>query len=132
MVVPITGIADTNGDGKISHQEFDINNDGFVDDLNPFWLNFTEVTANSSQTINDQFLSPEQFDAMALENVGTTTLDPSVYRNVHCTDLHRLSFNKNGSFSQFHDDVIEVLRYLRNSNTASVQIDSVYRFWDDG
>ena len=31
-----------------------------------------------SQTINDQFLSPEQLDAMALENVGTTTLDPSV------------------------------------------------------
>ena len=57
----ITGTAkplDTNGDGKISHQEFDINGDGFVDALNPFaWWHFGTggLIANSRQTINDQF-----------------------------------------------------------------------------
>ncbi len=79
----ITGTAqplDQDGDGLISHQEFDVDGDGMVDDLNPFaWWNFGTggLTAGSDQTIDDQFINPEYLALMALENVGTTKLDPS-------------------------------------------------------
>ena len=69
---------DTDGDGKISHQEFDVTGDGFTD-LNPyaFWTFGTGgLTANSPLTYDD--ISGFDTDLMALTNVGTTTLDPAV------------------------------------------------------
>ena len=85
----ITGTAkplDSDGDGRIAHQDFDINDDGFIDDLNPYgwWWFFSGNTegvsglpANNTFTLDDLsgFFNT---DIMALENVGSTTLDPSV------------------------------------------------------
>ncbi|MEE6247970.1 MAG: TonB-dependent receptor plug domain-containing protein, partial [Pseudomonadota bacterium] len=70
---------DTDGDGKISHQEFDVTGDGFTD-LNPyaFWTFGTGgLTANSPLTYDD-ISGFFDTDLMALTNVGTTTLDPAV------------------------------------------------------
>jgi iron complex outermembrane receptor protein len=69
---------DTNDDGKISHQEFDVTGDGFTD-LNPFafWTFGTGgLTANSPLTYAD-ISGFFDADLMALTNVGTAKLDPS-------------------------------------------------------
>ena len=70
---------DTDGDGKISHQEFDVSGDGFTD-LNPFafWTGGTGgLTANSPLTYDD-ISGFFDTDLMALTNVGSAKLDPSV------------------------------------------------------
>ena len=67
---------DTDGDGKISHQEYDVNGDGFTD-LNPFafWSGSNGLPANSTLTFDDisGFFNS---DLLALNDVGTTILDP--------------------------------------------------------
>lgn len=67
---------DTDGDGKISHQEYDVNGDGFTD-LNPFafWSGDNGLPANSTLTFDDisGFFNS---DLLALNDVGTTILDP--------------------------------------------------------
>jgi iron complex outermembrane receptor protein len=67
---------DTDGDGKISHQEYDVNGDGFTD-LNPFafWSRDNGLPANSTLTFDDisGFFNS---DLLALNDVGTAILDP--------------------------------------------------------
>ena len=67
---------DTDGDGKISHQEYDVNGDGFTD-LNPFafWSGDNGLPANSTLTFDDisGFFNS---DLLALNDVGTAILDP--------------------------------------------------------
>jgi iron complex outermembrane receptor protein len=68
---------DTDGDGKISHQEYDVNGDGFTD-MNPFagWAFATGgVVANSTVTLED-IEGDFDNDLFALTNVGTAILDP--------------------------------------------------------
>ena len=76
---------DANGDGRISHQEFDVNGDGFTN-LNPFAWWVSPLGANYDGTYEEfvdtglGFLGIEESDQalLALQNVGTATLDPSV------------------------------------------------------
>ena len=67
---------DTDGDGKISHQEYAVNGDGFTD-LNPFafWSGDNGLPANSTLTFDDisGFFNS---DLLALNDVGTAILDP--------------------------------------------------------
>ena len=67
---------DTDGDGKISHQEYDVDGDGFTD-LNPlaFWSGDNGLPANSTLTFDDisGFFNS---DLLALNDVGTAILDP--------------------------------------------------------
>ena len=67
---------DTDGDGKISHQEYDVDGDGFTD-LNPFafWSGDNGLPANSTLTFDDisGFFNS---DLLALNGVGTAILDP--------------------------------------------------------
>ena len=67
---------DTDGDGKISHQEYDVNGDGFTD-LNPFafWSGDNGLPAYSTLTFDDisGFFNS---DLLALNDVGTAILDP--------------------------------------------------------
>lgn len=69
---------DTNGDGSISHQEFDVDGDGFTD-LNPFafWAGGTVGnTTPSTLTYDDFSFFFTDADLLALTNPGTATLDP--------------------------------------------------------
>lgn len=81
----ITGTAkplDTNGDGSISHQEFDTNGDGFTD-LNPFRFDFLgnvpggALIPGSPETLAELEVFIGDTSALALENVGTGTLKGS-------------------------------------------------------
>ena len=67
---------DTDGDGKISHQEYDVDGDGFTD-LNPFafWSGDNGLPANSTLTFDDisGFFNS---DLLALNDIGTAILDP--------------------------------------------------------
>ncbi len=71
---------DTNGDGSISHQEFDVDGDGFTD-LNPFafWAGGTVGnTTPSTLTYDDFSFFFTDADLLALTNPGTATLDPDL------------------------------------------------------
>ena len=83
----VTGAAkplDTNGDGRISHQEFDVNGDGFTD-LNPFRFDFLtdQVAAGGSlipgSTEDISFLEilTGDLSLLNLVNPGTAKLDGS-------------------------------------------------------
>lgn len=79
----ITGQAqplDTDGDGSISHQEFDPNGDGFTD-FNPFRFDFlgaeSFLTPGNPETIADLEILVGDLSALALVNVGTAKLDGS-------------------------------------------------------
>lgn len=81
----ITGTAiplDTNGDGSISHQEFDVNGDGFTD-LNPFRFDFLSgapggaLTPGSNETLADLQVLIGDTSLLQLQNVGTAKLDGS-------------------------------------------------------
>jgi iron complex outermembrane receptor protein len=74
---------DTNGDGSISHQEFDPSGEGFTD-LNPFRFDFINFDDEGGQLVPP---SPEDqdfleilvgpLDLLTLQNVGTGKLDGS-------------------------------------------------------
>ena len=69
---------DTNGDGSISHQEFDVDGDGFTD-LNPyaFWADGTVGNTTPSPLTYDDFsFFFTDADLLALTNPGTAILDP--------------------------------------------------------
>jgi iron complex outermembrane receptor protein len=71
---------DANGDGSISHQEFDVDGDGFTD-LNPFafWAGGTVGnTTPSTLTYDDFSFFFTDADLLALTDPGTTTLDPKL------------------------------------------------------
>ena len=71
---------DTNGDGSISHQEFDVDGDGFTD-LNPFafWAGGTVGnTTPSTLTYDDFSFFFTDADLLALTNPGSATLDPDL------------------------------------------------------
>lgn len=80
----ITGQAqplDTNGDGSISHQEYDPNGDGFYD-VNPFRFDFLDfpnfaLTPGDPETIDQLEILTGDLSLLALVNVGTTRLDGS-------------------------------------------------------
>ncbi len=79
----VTGQAqplDTNGDGSISHQEFDTSGDGFTN-LNPFRFDFIGdeffLTPGSSETIDELEILVGDLSALALVNVGTAKLSGS-------------------------------------------------------
>jgi iron complex outermembrane receptor protein len=67
---------DTDGDGKISHQEYDVTGDGFTD-FNPFGaFAFATggLTLNSPTTFADLETALGDLSAFALNNVGTAQL----------------------------------------------------------
>lgn len=82
----VTGAAqplDTNGDGRISHQEYDTNGDGFTD-LNPFRFDFLtaglnggELIPGSQEDIGFLEILTGDLSALALVNPGTAKLDGS-------------------------------------------------------
>lgn len=83
---------DINGDGSISHQEFDANNDGFTD-INPFRFDFLSspedlglppgtdfgggLIPGSPETLADLEVLVGDLSLLALQNVGTAKLDGS-------------------------------------------------------
>lgn len=75
---------DTDGDGKISHQEFDINGDGFTD-LNPFTPGLIPGSPEELDTVTAGLCFIGQTpvfgcvpELLNLLNVGTTILDTSL------------------------------------------------------
>jgi iron complex outermembrane receptor protein len=71
---------DTNGDGSISHQEFDVDGDGFTD-LNPyaFWADGTVGNTTSSPLTYDDFsFFFTDASLLALNDAGTAILDPKL------------------------------------------------------
>ena len=75
---------DADGDGLISHQEFDVDNDGFTD-LNPFAAGLTPGDANAlahpgpfpgTCAIGDTYLFGCRPDLLRLVNPGTAQLKP--------------------------------------------------------
>lgn len=83
----ITGTAqplDTNGDGSISHQEFDTDGDGFTN-LNPFRFDFLSgqvanggsLIPGSGESLADLEVLVGDLSLLQLENVGTAKLDGS-------------------------------------------------------
>jgi iron complex outermembrane receptor protein len=79
-----TGLAvslDTNGDGRISHQEYDVDGDGFASDVNPFRWDFigpeSFLTPGTDETIDELEILTGDLSLMALFNVGTARLDGS-------------------------------------------------------
>ncbi len=76
---------DANGDGRISHQEFDVNGDGFTD-LNPFAAGLVPGTASALNPegpfpgacfIGETAVFGCRPDLLALASTGTATLDMS-------------------------------------------------------
>ena len=79
----VTGAAkplDTNGDGRISHQEFDTNGDGFTD-LNPFRFDFLgdnfALEPNAQDDADYLSILIGDFSALNLVNPGIGTIDGS-------------------------------------------------------
>jgi len=75
---------DTDGDGKISHQEFDVNGDGFTD-LNPFAPGLIPGSPDELDTVTTGLCFIGQTpvfgcvpELLNLLNVGTTILDTSL------------------------------------------------------
>ncbi|MDE0094541.1 MAG: TonB-dependent receptor [Gammaproteobacteria bacterium] len=75
---------DTDGDGKISHQEFDVNGDGFTD-LNPFAPGLVPGSPDELDTVTTGLCFIGQtpvfgcvLELLNLLNVGTTILDTSL------------------------------------------------------
>ena len=71
---------DANGDGSISHQEFDVDGDGFTD-LNPyaFWAGGTVGDTTPSPLAYDDFsFFFTDASLLALTDVGTAILDPKL------------------------------------------------------
>ena len=75
---------DTDGDGKISHQEFDVNGDGFTD-LNPFAPGLIPGSPDELDTVTTGLCFIGQtpvfgcvLELLNLLNVGTTILDTSL------------------------------------------------------
>ena len=70
---------DTNGDGSISHQEFDTDGDGFTN-LNPFRFDFISgapggaLTPGSDETLADLEVLIGDTSLLALQNVGTAKI----------------------------------------------------------
>ena len=73
---------DTNGDGRISHQEFDTDGNGFTDH-NPFRFDFLsgtsggELQPGSPETIDELEALVGDVSHLALQNPGTATIDGS-------------------------------------------------------
>ena len=73
---------DTNGDGRVSHQEYDTDGDGFTN-YNPFRFDFLSgapggaLTAGSDETLADLEVFVGDLSYMALLNPGLTKLDGS-------------------------------------------------------
>ncbi len=71
---------DTNGDGSISHQEFDVNGDGFTD-LNPFRFDFLGPDFALAPGSNEDLATLEilvgDLSLLQLNNVGVAKLDGS-------------------------------------------------------
>jgi len=75
---------DANGDGRISHQEFDVDGDDFAN-VNPFrwWADGTPNYQGTFEELIDtgfgfNGVTDPDLALLALQNVGTTKLDPSV------------------------------------------------------
>ena len=71
---------DTNGDGRISHQEFDTDGDGFTN-LNPFRFDFLgsnfALEPNAQDDVGYLGILIGDFSHMALQNPGLATIDGS-------------------------------------------------------
>lgn len=73
---------DTDGDGAISHQEYDVNGDGFTD-LNPFRFDFLgdvpggALIPGSDETLAELEVLVGDLSLLALQNPGTARIDGS-------------------------------------------------------
>ncbi|MBK81175.1 MAG: TonB-dependent receptor [Gammaproteobacteria bacterium] len=73
---------DTDGDGAISHQEYDVNGDGFSD-LNPFRFDFLgdvpggALIPGSDETLAELEVLVGDLSLLALQNPGTARIDGS-------------------------------------------------------